>query len=233
MVCKWGEKLSSELNADFTDSTFDRFLSSKEYRVQSLHVYEFSPKTRIGIGSAAGKLVPSLGDEQRYLQGLARLEYRPTEKLFFNVLCGLDRRQFETSGTHSINPVYQGTASWYITPKTSLTLNAGRRTFSSASLAFQNFAVSTTGVSLMHQLTPSISATITGEHEKSVYSSVLSGVSADRVDHFYRGRLELAWALKRWLSAGSFLELSENKSRGEGAQPFSRTRVGITVTLSF
>ncbi len=69
MVCKWGEKLSSELNADFTDSTFDRFLSSKEYRIQSLHVYEFSPKTRIGIGSAAGKLVASIGNEQLYVQG--------------------------------------------------------------------------------------------------------------------------------------------------------------------
>ena len=233
MVCKWGEKLSSELNADFTDSTFDRFLSSKEYRVQSLHIYEFSPKTRIGIGSATGKLIPSLGDEQRYVQGLARVEYRPTEKLFFNVLGGLDRREFETAGTHSINPVYQGTASWYITPKTSLTLNAGRRSFSSASLALQNFAVSTTGISLMHQLTPSVSATITGEREKSVYSSTSSGVNADRIDHYYRGRIELAWALKQWLSAGSFLELSENNSRGEGAQPFSRTRVGITINLSF
>ena len=233
MVCKWGEKLSSELNADFTDSTFDRFLSSKEYRVQSLHIYEFSPKTRIGIGSATGKLIPSLGDEQRYVQGLARVEYRPTEKLFFNVLGGLDRREFETAGTHSINPVYQGTASWYITPKTSLTLNAGRRSFSSASLALQNFAVSTTGISLMHQLTPSVSATITGEREKSVYSSTSSGVNADRIDHYYRGRIELAWALKQWLSAGSFLELSENNSQGEGAQPFSRTRVGITINLSF
>jgi hypothetical protein len=129
--------------------------------------------------------------------------------------------------------VYQGTASWYITPKTSLTLNAGRRSFASASLAFQTFAVSTTGISLMHQLTPSVSATITGEREKSVYSSTSSGVNADRIDHYYRGRIELAWALKQWLSAGSFLELSENNSRGEGAQPFSRTRVGITINLSF
>ncbi len=233
MVCKWGEKLSSELNADFTDSTFDRFLSSKEYRIQSLHVYDFSAKTRIGIGSAAGKLVPSLGNTQLYVQGLARVEFRPSEKLFFNVLCGVDRREFETSGTHRLNPVYQGTASWYLTPKTSLTLNAGRRSFSSASLAFQNFAVSTMGISIMHQLTPSVSATITGEREKSVYSSASSGINADRIDHYYRGRLELAWTLKQWLSAGSFLELSENDSLGQGAQPFSRTRVGITVNLSF
>jgi hypothetical protein len=233
MVCKWGEKLSSELNADFTDSTFDRFLSSKEYRLQSLHVYDFSAKTRIGIGSAAGKLVPSLGNTQLYVQGLARVEFRPSEKLFFNVLCGVDRREFETSGTHRLNPVYQGTASWYLTPKTSLTLNAGRRSFSSASLAFQNFAVSTMGISLIHQLTHSVSATITGEREKSVYSSASSGINADRIDHYYRGRLELAWTLKQWLSAGSFFELSENDSLGQGAQPFSRARVGVTVNLSF
>jgi hypothetical protein len=233
MVCKWGEKLSSELNTDFTDSTFDRFLSSREYRVQSLHIYEFGPKTRIGIGSAAGKLVPSVGNAQRYAQALARIEYRPTEKLSFNVLCGVDRREFATSATHSINPVYQGTASWYITPKTSLTLNAGRRSFASVLLAFQNFTVSTTGVSLIHQMTRSISATITAEQEKSVYSSASSGVSADRIDHYYRGRLELAWAIKQWLSAGSFLELSENNSTGQGAQPFSRRRVGITLNFSF
>ena len=233
MVCKWSEKLSSELNADFTDSTFDRFLSSKEYRLQSLHLYEFSAKTRIGLGSAVGRLIPSLGDEQSYVQGLARVEYRPTEKLFFNALCGLDRREFETSSTHSINPVYQGVASWSITPKTSLTINAGRRSFSSARLAFQNFAVSTTGISLSHQLTHSISASITGEYDKSIYSSTASTVRADRIDHYYRGRFELAWALKRWISAGSFLEISENDSQGEGAQPFSRTRVGITLNLSF
>jgi hypothetical protein len=129
--------------------------------------------------------------------------------------------------------VYQGTANWSITPKTSLTLNAGRRSFSSASLAFQNFLVSTTGISLMHQLTPSVSAAITVERERSVYSTSSSGVNADRIDHYHRGRLELAWAIKRWLSAGSFLELSENKSQGQGAQPFSRTRGGISVNVSF
>jgi hypothetical protein len=89
------------------------------------------------------------------------------------------------------------------------------------------------GISLIHQLTHSVSATITGEREKSVYSSASSGINADRIDHYYRGRLELAWTLKQWLSAGSFFELSENDSLGQGAQPFSRARVGVTVNLSF
>ncbi len=233
MVCKWGEKLSSELNADFTESSFDRFLSSKEYRVQSLHLYQFSAKTRIGLGTAIGVLSPSIGFEQRYTQGLTRIEYQPTEKLQFNALCGMERREFVETNTHKINPVWLTSVSWAITPKTALSLNIGRRAFASASLAFQNYTVSTTSLSLSHQLTNSLSASITGQHETSKYTSASSGVRTGRLDHYFLGRIELAWAIKRWLSAGSFLEFSENHSEGEGAQPFSRTRAGLSLNLSF
>ena len=233
MVCKWGEKLSSEMNADFTDSSFDRFLSSKEYRIQSLHLYEFSAKTRIGLGTAMGILSPSAGFEQRYTQGLTRIEYQPTEKLRFNALCGVERRHFENTNTHKLNPVWLTTTSWAISPKTALTLNVGRRAFASASLAFQNYTVTSTSLSLSHQLTEALSTSISGRHETSKYSSASSGLKTGRIDHYFIGRLELAWAIKRWLSAGSFLEFSENNSEGEGAQPFSRTRVGLTLNLSF
>jgi hypothetical protein len=233
MVCKWGEKLSSEMNADFTDSSFDRFLSSKEFRVQSLHLYQLSAKTRIGLGTAIGVLSPSVGIEQRYTQGLTRIEYQPTEKLRFNALGGMERREFQETNTHSLNPVWLATASWAITPKTAIALNFGRRAFASASLSFQNYAVTSTSLSLSHQLTDSLSASITGQYETSKYSSASSGVSTGRQDHYFLGRLELAWALKRWLSASSFLEFSENKSEGEGAQPFSRTRAGLSLNLSF
>ena len=233
MVCKWSEKLSSEMNADFTDSSFDRFLSSKEYRVQSLHLYDFSAKTRIGLGTAIGVLRPNAGFEQRYTQGLTRIEYQPTEKLRFNALGGMERREFQETNTHSLNPVWLASASWTITQKTALALNVGRRAFASASLAFQNYAVTSISLSLSHQFTQSLSTSITGQYETSKYTSASSGVRTGRVDHYLLGRLELAWAIKRWISASSFLELSENNSEGEGAQPFSRTRAGLSLNLSF
>jgi hypothetical protein len=233
MVCKWGEKLSSEMNADFTDSSFDRFLRSKEYRIQSLHLYQFSPKTLFGLGSAIGVLSPSAGFEQRYFQGLTRIEYQPTEKLRFNALGGMERREFQDTNSHSLNPVWLATAIWAITPKTSLALDVGRRAFASASLAFQNYAVTSTSLSLSHQLTDSLSVSVTGRHETSKYTSASQAVQAGRTDHYFLGRLELAWAIKRWMSAGSFLEFSENNSEGEGAQPFTRTRVGLSLNLSF
>ncbi|MEI6873105.1 MAG: hypothetical protein WCL08_12555, partial [Verrucomicrobiota bacterium] len=79
------------------------------------------------------------GGRQTYEQALLRVIAQPYEKLGWSAAFGNEWRYYEGGEPGTQAPVFSAGLNWKATGHTSLSLDAMRRTFSSASLTGQNY----------------------------------------------------------------------------------------------
>lgn len=118
--------------------------------------YQFWPRLTVGIGAGGG--YTKINDnsqtrntnnlDQTYEQLQARVSWRATEKVSFQINGGLDARQFNTAGSgNSLNPIF-GAGIQYEPFKTTQISLTGNRTVSSSDYYLAAQQVEATSVSL-------------------------------------------------------------------------------------
>ena len=235
------EKLSNELSLDTIRSRFPPFSGSEEARLRMFFDYSLGPKLRLGLGAGGGGLRPQNGEQQKYLQGLARASYQPTAKLAWNASFGLERRHFEggpDSGVNpaadpALNPVFSLNGLWSATARASFTLEAERRSQASATLNDTNFQSTKLKLGWNEQLTTSLQTRISAGYERADYQSTLPARTQGRQDDYWLGRAEIQWVPRRHSTLGVFVESSANHSSEARSYSFRRTQLGLTWNLQF
>ncbi|NBV87377.1 MAG: hypothetical protein EBS01_14200, partial [Verrucomicrobia bacterium] len=226
-------KTSVELSGDASASKFEGLLGSHENRLQEFLNYDWSPKWQFGVGSTQGVLQADGAGRQTYDQALFRVIAQPYEKLGWSAAFGNEWRHFEEGGGGSRAPVFSAGLNWRATGHTLLSLDATRRTFSSASLAGQNYDATSIAVGGREILTPAVDGTVSLGFERANYRAAAPGISSEREDGFYFSRVGLNWLVGRACSLGGFYEFSSNVSTGAQQRSFQRNRIGVTFNVSF
>ena len=140
----YSAKTSIELNFfDYIrDYAGDR-IDTVEYRWQAWLNYQVRPKITLGVGFTYGRVDLSRGPDQSYEQVLARVRYRATEKIRFDLNVGAEWRDIHEVA-HRNNGIFSLGVSYAPFDGTTLFLQTYRRTVTSASSPPANYNV--TGV---------------------------------------------------------------------------------------
>lgn len=228
-----GGKTTAELGGDFTQTKFESLLNSSETRAQEYLNYQWSPKLQWGLGTTQGVVNSEASARQTYIQALVRIVAELSGKFGVNASAGNEWRNYESGIPSTTHPVFSAGAAWQATGKTSLTLDARRRTFASAALFAQNYESTSTSLSVHEALTASLSATLAFGLERSHYSASSPGVQSDRTDSYLFSRIGLDWIPRKNLTMGTFYEIGDNDSKGAQGHSFRRNRMGVSLNISF
>ena len=140
----YSPKTSFELNYfNYIRDYEGNHTNSMENRWQAWANYQVRPKVTLGVGFTYGMVNLSRGPNQSYEQALARLRYRATEKIRFDLTAGVEVRDIHGI-TSRTNGIYSLGVSYAPFDGTSVFLQAYRRTVTSANSTPANYNV--TGV---------------------------------------------------------------------------------------
>lgn len=227
------EKTSISLNADYTYAGYNGLLTSREARVQAFLNYQILPKITLGLGGGYGVLDVDGGQTQTSEQALVQATYAATAKLTLNANAGWDFRNGGNGVPTSSTPVFSLGAAWAAREKTTISVDARRRTYGSAALVGQNYEATGFSATISQQLRPKVNANLTVGYEFTEYQQALIGVDASRKDNYFFARVGMGFPINRWCSGNVFYEFSNNSSTGNGARSFDRNRVGLFVSYKF
>ena len=227
------EKTSISLNADYTYAGYNGLLSSRETRVQAFVNHQVTPKITIGLGGGYGALDVDGGQTQTSEQALMQISYTPTAKLAFNASAGWEFRNGGNGVPTSTTPVFSVGAAWTPREKTTISVDARRRTYGSAALVGQNYEATGISATITQQLRPLVSANLTVGYEFAEYQQALVGVDASRKDKYFYARAGMGFPIGHRCTANVFYEFSNNTSTGNGARAFDRNRVGMFLGFKF
>ena len=212
------DKTSISLNTDYTYASYNGLLASREIRVQAFVNYLVTPKVTLGLGGGYGVLDVDGGQTQTSEQALVQISYAATAKLSLNANAGWEFRNGGDGVPTSSTPVFSVGAAWTPREKTTISVDARRRTYGSAALVGQNYEATGFSATITQQLRPRISANLTVGYEFTEYQQALVGVDASRKDNYFYTRVGLGFPVNRWCSGNVFYEFSNNSSTGNGAR---------------
>lgn len=225
------EKVSVNFTLSGSNLGYKDLLSAQDLLVNAFLDYAFTPKLSLGIGGGYGTTKAEEGSEQTSTQYLLRGSYVATGKLTINGSIGVELR--ETEAGRETTPIFSFGFGYRLFERTTLTLDTYRRIFASASLAGQNYTATGVTIGVRQQLFPRVGLSLAGGYDFSEYEAADEGVAASREDEFLFFRSALDWEVARWCRMSVFHDYSRSDSKGEGARPFDRNRMGLQVSFMF
>jgi hypothetical protein len=181
-------------------------LSSTDLRGNAILDYQIAPKTRIGLGAAAGYLWVGSGADQTYQQPFAQLTYQPTAKVSFRAQAGEEFRQYDSSEPDRSRFVFALNGNYEASDATSFNLEARRDTLSSAQYAGENIVASFYQAGVRQRLLQRLYVSLSGgfvrnQYERNVPTAAALGRRDDfgfvragsSIDFTRRGTLELSY----------------------------------------
>src|SRR5207249_6979920 len=113
------------------------------------------------------------------------VNYEATEKLSLNASAGCEFRNFGAGGGDTTTPVFSLGAVYRLFERTTITLDARRRIYSSAALKDQDYTATGVTVGINQKISPKLSASLAGGYEDTNYDAAAKGVLATRHDEYY------------------------------------------------
>jgi hypothetical protein len=226
-------KTSVDLNGDYTRSEFDGLISSSQVDASALYNYDYSPRTQVGVGGAAGYVIVPGSDDQEYQEANVRATYRATGKLTLIAEGGAEIREYGGGGVSAVTPVFSVSGAWAAREGTQVNLSLQRQIYVSAILAGQDYTATSVNLSVTQRISDYVGVSLALGYINSDYSATASNVSATREDNYFDISPAIQWKALSWLSVGIFYDYSQNVSQGQGADSFMRDRGGVEFALIF
>jgi hypothetical protein len=180
--------------------------SSTDLRGNATIDYQIAPKTRLGLGAAAGYLWVGSGADQTYQQPFAQVTYQPTAKISLRALAGEEFRQYDSSVADRSRFIFGLNSTYEASDATTFNLEARRDTQSSAQYSGENIVASFYQAGLRQRLLQRIYVSLSGgfvrnQYERNAPSATLTGRRDDfsfvragsSFDFTRRGTLELSY----------------------------------------
>lgn len=176
------EKLALELAAgqSSTDYRDRRFADSHGAYGEVALRYAYSPKTRLGIIYRGGTFDVDGANNQNIQRGTVRLEWKPREKISFDVEAGGEHRAFDAGS--ATKPVIEAKATWQPRDGTGIFLSGHQRTEASAFYPGQDYDLTGISAGIEQRMGQKWSGRLEGGFEKASYSRVSGNGPANRKD---------------------------------------------------
>lgn len=229
--CQFNSKMSMDLALDQTILSADAFTSYREWSTLDWLNYQFWPRLDTGLGAGFGFVNVDAGSNMTYEQFQARVRWRATDKISFQVHGGLEDRQFLDGGADDlVNPVAGALIQYQPFEVTKLSLTVNRTV---AVSYFQNQVTEGTEVigNLNQRLLGRFYLDLSGGYHTVEYVGANASGTGRRDDYYtFDARLSCPF-LKRG-TAAVFYQYSDNASTVPGFT-FSGSQVGFEVGWRF
>ena len=195
--------------------------------------YQPQSHFNMGIGPGLGYVHAIFGPDSVYVQGQARVNWKATSKLSFQLSGGVQETFFlGGQGAGNIfSPVYGGTIQYQPFANTGISLFANRQI--SPSYFVGQYAENTIfGCSLNQRFLGQFYVNLDGSYNDQKYVASQIGVSADRTDHFYSFSARLSHSFLQRGNVAIFYQYNTDKSTVADYN-YSSNQYGVEVSYSF
>ena len=246
-----GRALTSNLSADFslnqTINQVSGYQDSYDWNTMDWINYTFWPRLNAGLGVGGGYVLTE-GDnnqaygnnndlDQTYQELQARVNWRATEKISFQISGGFEDRQFSTAGTgDSLSPLYGASIQYQPFSATQISLSANRTVSSSDYyLAAQQTETTVLAVNLNQRLLKKFTLGLGLDYSQTDFntaSGYVSGGSVNRTDNMVSFNARLSHPFYKRGTWSVFYQYSDNRS-SEAGFGYQSNQMGFELTYRF
>jgi hypothetical protein len=248
--------MNSQVSADFalnqTIMLVSGFDDSYDWNTLDWINYEFTPRLNAGLGAGGGYvLVENNGNgngqvaasgqsgslDQYYEQVQARVNWRATDKISFQISGGVEDRQFETAGAgDSLDPIFSASIQYQPLKNTQISLAASRTAAASDFyLAAQQTETTVVSLGVNQKLWRKFSLGGGVAYTRMDYSTPAfagAGGAANRNDDIVSFNAQLSHPFYKRGTWSLFYQYSDDTSSQAGFG-YQSSQVGMSVSYSF
>lgn len=225
-------KMSLDLGVNQNFSFAEQFQSYREWSTMDWLNYHFWARfsTALGVGLGYDDLLQN--PDMLFEQYQARIRWRVTDKISFQLHGGLEDRQFLSGGSSDIlNPVFGGGIQYQPFQNTQISLNAYRVV---AVSDLQGQVTENVGFdgSLKQRLLGRLFLDLSGGYNNVKYVSSGAGTPSNRMDDYYYLNTRLSTAFLKRGTVSIFYQLNEDASTQTGFS-FTSHQVGFEISFAY
>jgi hypothetical protein len=215
-------------NGGSSSNLLQNLANSKAWSTMDWLNYQFWPRLNAGLGAGFGYTIQDGSPDSLYEQYQARVNWRATDKMSFQLSGGLQDQQYLSGGASDlVTPIFGATIQYQPFEQTRLSLSASRSVSPSY---FQNQVTESTQITadLNQRLLGELHLDVVGGYGTSKYVASVSGHSTGRNDDYYSFNARLTYPLLKRGTVSVFYQYSDNSSSQSGFA-YTSTQVGIEI----
>ena len=206
--------------------------NSKAWSTMEWLNYQFWPRFNAGIGAGGGYTIQDGSPDSINEQYQARVNWRATDKISFQLSGGLEDQQYLSGGAGDlVTPIYGATIQYQPFEQTRLSLSANR-SVSPSYYQSQNTESTSFTAGLNQRLLQKFNLGLSGGYSQIKYLATSSGVSAGRTDDIYSFSASLSHSLTKRGTISASYSYSENSSNVPGSA-YSSNQIGVQIGYQF
>jgi hypothetical protein len=228
----FNSKMSVDLGADQNFNFAEQFQSYREWATLDWLNYQFWPRLSVAAGFGLGYDDVQSSPNMLFEQYQARIQWRATNKIGFQLHGGVEDRQFLSGGESDlISPVFDGTIQYQPFEVTKLSVTAQRIV---APSFFQNQTTENTSFSgdLNQRLLENFYLDLNGGYQITKYAASSSVVAVNREDDYYFLNAKLSCTFLKRGTIAVFCQLDDNSSSASGFG-FVNRQYGVQISYSY
>lgn len=195
----------------------------------------YQPQSRfnLGIGPGIGYNNADFGPDSFFEEGQARLNWRATQKLSFQVSGGVQETEFvgDDAGPSLFSPIYSGSIQYQPFSQTDISLY-GSRSVSPTLFVGEYTELTSFGASFSQRLLGQFNVSVSGSYNDQSYVASVNSTIPSRTDKFYSFSVRLYHSFLERGTASIFYEYDRDASSLSGYS-FLSNQFGIEVSYSF
>ena len=219
-------------NGGSSTNLYGNLANSKTWSTMEWLNWQFWPRLNAGVGAGGGYTIQQGSPDSLNEQYQARVNWRATDKISFQVSGGLEDQQYMSGGASAlVTPIFGATIQYQPFEQTSLSLSANRSVSPSY---YQSQNTETTGLtaSLSQRLLQKFNLGLSGGYSTVKYVASTSGASAGRTDNTYSFSANLSHSLTKRGTIALSYSYSDNSS-GVAGFSYSSNQIGVQVGYQF
>jgi hypothetical protein len=204
--------------------------------------YQFWPRLSVGLGGGGGYVMienrsqthRNTDLDQTFEQLQARINWRATQKISFQVSGGLEDRQFSTAGSgDSVNPIFGASVQYQPFQRTRISLSASRTVSSSDYyLAAQQSETTSIGVNLDQRLLKKFNLGLGLGYAKTDFNTSAGVADGNRADENVSFNARLSHPFFKRGTWSLFYQFSDNRSSQPG-YGFQSNQTGFEISYRY
>jgi len=203
-------------NAGSQTNQLQNLASNKSWSMMDWLNYQFWPRLNAGIGVGFGYNQQDNSPDTIYEQYQARVNWRATDKISFQLSGGVHDQQYLSGGASSLlEPVYGATIQYQPFEQTRLSVNASG-TVSTSDYQSQTTFVNAITLDLNQRLLGRLYLDLSGGYSTTEYKATASGAGTSRNDDVYTFNARLSCPLFTRATVSIFYSYSNNSSSQSG-----------------
>jgi Putative beta-barrel porin 2 len=227
---------NSKVSADFgVNQNFilvDQFASSRVWSTLDWLNYQFWPRLDVGVGVGFKYVNLDPGSDMTAEQLQARIGWRATDKIRFQIHAGGEDRQFLTGGQGDLlNPVFGASIQYQPFEATKISISANRTIDRSA---FYNQISENTDFTgdLNQRLLKKLYLDLSGGYHTSEYVATTVDTLTDRTDDYYSFNVQLRCPFPKRGTLAAFYQISDNSST-QSAFSYTSSQFGFEISYQY